>query len=178
MSNSVRDFFWVLWTYLRGRVLRQKAYLPGSYTFRLPATVPLERVIMLMLEWGLPVMTCSEYSRWGAEHGFCRVLALDLSEGEGWRILGNRYDWGKGNWRSNPPILVLSLPEAKPPKRVGRELALALVLTASSGAPSSGAPELPSLRIKRDEPCPDSPYPQGMRHRERSRMLRPQRYRS
>lgn len=172
MFNSIRDFFWVLWSYLRGRVLRQKCYLPESYMFQLSATIPLERVKMLMAEWALPVMTCNEYSRWGAEHGFGRILSLDFSEDNGWRIIGNRYDWGKGDWRSNPPILVLALPEVKPTMRVGRELALALVLTASSGAP-----ELPSLRIRRDEPCPDSPYPQSMRHRERSRMLRPQRYR-
>ena len=51
-SNSFFDFLWVLKVFLRGNVLRQKAYRPqGNFFCNVPGTT-LKRMEMFMQRWG------------------------------------------------------------------------------------------------------------------------------
>ena len=49
--NAIRDFLWVFQAFLRGKLLRQKAYRPQGNFFRLPVPVTAKRITMLMKWW-------------------------------------------------------------------------------------------------------------------------------
>lgn len=53
MFKTFRDYLWVLQAFLRGKVLRQKAYQPQGNFFRLPVPMTTNRILMLMKWWGL-----------------------------------------------------------------------------------------------------------------------------
>jgi len=55
--QSIRDFFWVLWTFIRGKMLRQKAYIPSPTNYSFVDLLELsgkneKRFAMLMRFWG------------------------------------------------------------------------------------------------------------------------------
>ena len=63
--ENIKDFFWVLNVYLRGKVFHQEKYCPQnekqSYSFfQLPVPFTSKRIIMLMRWWGLKPMTVKE----------------------------------------------------------------------------------------------------------------------
>ena len=60
MFSSICDFLWVLQAFLRGKVLRQKAYRPQQGMFCLPVPVTAIRILRLVRWWGLRPMTAAE----------------------------------------------------------------------------------------------------------------------
>jgi len=58
--EAICDFLWVLQAFLRGKVLRQKAYRPNTNGFRLPVSCTVERMLMLTRWWGYRPMTLEE----------------------------------------------------------------------------------------------------------------------
>ena len=102
--NAIRDFLWVLQAFLRGKVLRQKAYRPvyqigGNYfsfdhfTRSVPITsgTTIRRMTMLMRWWGFRPMTPEEQRAvtrpegiWRSDewHGkkYCRALFIHRDE--------------------------------------------------------------------------------------------------
>jgi len=60
MFKNLRDYLWVLQAFLRGKVLRQKAYTPQDNCFRLPVSMTTNRILMLMKWWGLRPLTQKE----------------------------------------------------------------------------------------------------------------------
>lgn len=60
MFNTIRDFLWVLQAFLRGKLLRQKAYRPQGNFFRPPVPVTIKRITRLMKWWGHRPMTLDE----------------------------------------------------------------------------------------------------------------------
>ena len=65
--SKVRDFFWVLQAYLRGKVLRQKAYLPQPWgtmsSFQWVSGMTVSRAITLAKWWGCRPATFQEVNR-------------------------------------------------------------------------------------------------------------------
>ena len=60
MFKAVRSFLWVLQAFLRGKVLRQKAYRPQGNIFRLPVSTSARRIKMLVKWWGFRPATTKE----------------------------------------------------------------------------------------------------------------------
>ncbi|MBI1957332.1 MAG: hypothetical protein HYS44_02655 [Candidatus Niyogibacteria bacterium] len=58
--NAIRDFLWVLQAFLRGKVLRQKAYWPLDNVLRPPVPTTVRRISMLMRWWGYRLPTLDE----------------------------------------------------------------------------------------------------------------------
>ena len=62
--NSIRDFLWTLQAYLRGKILRQKAYRPqtqGNFSvFRATTGTTARRATMLIKWWGRRPMSVED----------------------------------------------------------------------------------------------------------------------
>jgi len=65
--QNISDWLWVLQAYLRGKMLRQKAYRPNGNKFRFPVSVTTARIMMLIKLWGFRPMTVAELTRLMAE---------------------------------------------------------------------------------------------------------------
>ncbi len=60
LPGHVLDFLWVLQAYLRGKVLRQKDYLPQDNFFRPSTATNCKRITMLMKWWARRPATIAE----------------------------------------------------------------------------------------------------------------------
>ena len=60
---SFRDFLWVLMTFLRGKVLRQKAYRPQGNSFPSMPGATVNRMLIFIDWWGYRPMTAKEAVR-------------------------------------------------------------------------------------------------------------------
>lgn len=83
MFSNIRDFLWVLQAYLRGKLLRQKAYRLQGNMFRLPVPVTTKRILMLIKWWGHRPLTIKEAEAL-LKRDADRVPFLDW-DGKGWR---------------------------------------------------------------------------------------------
>lgn len=57
---TLRDRLWVIQSFLRGKVLRQRAYHPHGDFFHPPVPVSVKRVVALLRWWGRRPMTLDE----------------------------------------------------------------------------------------------------------------------
>jgi hypothetical protein len=58
--NTLRDYLWVIQAFLRGKILRQKAYRPKDNSFCLSVPVTGKRISILMKWWKFRPMTIKE----------------------------------------------------------------------------------------------------------------------
>ena len=99
--NTIRDFLWVCQAFLRGKLLRQKAYRPQGNFFRLPVPVTNKHITMLMKWWGYRPMTLNEakalmeqISKYDADSGHIPFLYWT---GSGWEKKDDWNDWGNSH---------------------------------------------------------------------------------
>jgi len=99
--NAICDFLWVLSAFLRGKLLRQKAYRPQGIFFRLPVPVTAKRIIMLLKWWGMRPMGIHEahalweqMSKQKDDSGCVPVLKWRTN---GWELEESRDDWDNLN---------------------------------------------------------------------------------
>lgn len=86
---TISDLLWVLQAFLRGKLLRQKAYRPQGNFFRLPVPVTTNRITMLMKWWGYRPATLAdlyEATRREARHSYgSLVLTPSREQLEEWK---------------------------------------------------------------------------------------------
>lgn len=82
--NAIRDFLWVLQAFLRGKLLRQKAYCPQGTFFKLslPFPVTAKRIKTLMSWWGYRMATLTDLYRGTRERHSYSSLVLTPSREE------------------------------------------------------------------------------------------------
>ena len=101
MKNiSVRDFFWVLAAFLRGKLLQQKAYCPQSTSGNMCLMsgmkgMSIRRMSLLMKWWGLRAMTLKEATALVEKGGSPILPGGDF---------GNHYDFGQSLEKHKPPV--------------------------------------------------------------------------
>lgn len=106
VKNS--DRLWVLKAYLRGKVLRQKAYRPQGNMFRLSVSVTAKRIMMLMSWWGFRPMTAEEVLKLMLEQQPAPTSRVPFVE---WDSEGSKPDlsWGspRDRWGDRSSFLAL-----------------------------------------------------------------------
>ena len=99
MFKNLRDYLWVVQVFLRGKVLRQKAYMPQGNCFRLPVPMTTYRILMLMKWWGLRPLTQKEGEALMKKVVGPRRFPGFEWDGERWNTMTDPSDLGSNNHR-------------------------------------------------------------------------------
>ena len=97
MFKNLRDYLWVVQVFLRGKVLRQKAYMPQGNCFRLPVPMTTYRILMLMKWWGLRPLTQAEGEALMKQQRFPSRVPGFSWDGERWNTTTDPSDWDNGH---------------------------------------------------------------------------------
>lgn len=101
------DLLWVLQAFLRGKVLRQKAYRLQAGCTNLPVAVSVRRITKLMRWWGLRLATLEEIVALQRQQEKTFVPYIDWN-GEELNLGWNEDSWDKWNSKDYPrfPIIL------------------------------------------------------------------------